>query len=74
MLGAMWERLQLEHELFKVLRKLTAIFLLIDEHPEMTYRSEDVDCEACGYPYRAHVEHPHAPWLNVLCDGRRVKL
>lgn len=39
-----------------------------------------VKCEQCGLEYRKHPEDTGVldsngePWLNVLCDGTRVKL
>jgi hypothetical protein len=58
-----------------IVRKLAALLLLGDADPEMTCRaSGDVLCERCGQTYGRHVQHPHASWLTVLCDGRRVHL
>ena len=37
-------------------------------------RTGNMACEICGETYGRHAEDPFAPWLNVLCDGRRVKL
>lgn len=31
-------------------------------------------CENCAKPYSRHPEHKDESWLNVLCDGRLVKL
>lgn len=42
--------------------------------------SGDMVCETCGELYYAHpmdwrvIGYGHVPFLNVLCDGRRVKL
>lgn len=31
-------------------------------------------CDVCGAEYSRHADDPFAPYLNVLCDERRVKL
>lgn len=42
--------------------------------------SGECTCEVCGREYREHpmdwriIEYGNRPFLNVLCDGRRVKL
>ena len=42
--------------------------------------SGDMICEHCGLEYGAHpldwrvIGYGNTPFLNVLCDGRRVKL
>ena len=36
--------------------------------------SGNVPCPVCGRTYLRHPEDPDEPWLNVLCDGTRVKL
>ena len=42
--------------------------------------SGDMVCEQCGLEYAAHpldwrvIGYGNVPFLNVLCDGRRVKL
>ena len=42
--------------------------------------SGEMVCERCGEKYYHHpldwrlIEHGKKPYLNVLCDGRRVKL
>jgi hypothetical protein len=45
-----------------------------DAQLEMLRASGDCLCEACGRPYREHPVDGRATYLNVLCDGRRVKL
>lgn len=59
-----------------IFRKLTQLFLLVSEpEPVLTHRvSGDMQCVTCAQPYVLHPEHPHARWLTVLCDSRRVKL
>lgn len=44
------------------------------------YASCDMVCEICGEQYASHpmdwrlIGYGDVPFLNVLCDGRRVKL
>jgi hypothetical protein len=53
-----------------------------DDIPEVDFirASGDVICEVCGKPYRKHpfdmeiIGWQDEPFLNVLCDGTRVKL
>lgn len=33
-----------------------------------------VICDECGFEFNDHVQDPIEPWLNVLCNGERVKL
>jgi hypothetical protein len=40
----------------------------------MERASGDCPCEVCGKPFRDHPVDGRATYLNVLCDGRRVKL
>ena len=35
---------------------------------------QDLICDTCGQPYGRHPGYPVEPWLNILCDGRLVKL
>ena len=48
--------------------------------PDGERASGSVICDRCGLIYGAHpldwrvVGYAHRPFLNVLCDGRRVKL
>jgi hypothetical protein len=49
------------------------------EKGEYTIASGDVICKVCGNPYKRHVmdlkdTFQGNPYLNVLCDGTRVKL
>lgn len=57
-----------------IFRRLAALFLIGDTNTDGERASGDVPCADCGNVYRLHVQHPHAPWMTVLCDGRRVKL
>ena len=34
----------------------------------------DVICEICAKPYRKHPEDPEHDWLQIHCDGTRLKL
>lgn len=59
----------------RLVNKLARLFALIDADPKMAHRaSGDCVCEHCGDSYYKHAEHPLAPWLTMLCDGRNVKL
>lgn len=52
----------------------------IDEYPDYFRADKDVICPACGEIYQdhpldgIHKDWTGAPWLRILCDGRRVKL
>jgi len=56
-------------------------FLQVQAEFDVERASGDAICGECGKPYRGHPldhhqrEHPGGdPYLNVLCDGARVKL
>jgi hypothetical protein len=34
----------------------------------------NADCRLCGLQFQDHPEAPEGIGLNILCDGRRVKL
>jgi hypothetical protein len=43
--------------------------------PDAWYRAGTwTVCKACGEPYVKHATDPRDPWLNILCNGDRVKL
>lgn len=43
--------------------------------PDAFHRaSGEMPCEDCGFTYYQHPVSVHATFLNVLCDGRYVKL
>lgn len=47
----------------------------MEDPTEVLRASGDVGCEVCGFAYRYHPEDsPPNEFLNVLCNGRRVKL
>ncbi len=57
----------------------TRIGHLLDHDREMRRASGDVACRVCRKPYRSHPLDPmvmgyDGPFLNLLCDGDRVKL
>ncbi len=57
------------------LNRLAEVFMLSDDpDPEMVRASGDMVCAQCGADYYSHACDPHNRFLNVLCDGRRVKL
>ena len=51
----------------------------LEEH-DFDRSSGDMVCEKCGRQYAAHpmdwrlIGYGNVPFLNILCDGRRVKL
>ena len=73
---------QMERMMLK--RSMAAVGM--DKYPPLSGPSEgertsgDMLCEQCGREYFVHpldwrlIEYGNVPFLNVLCDGRRVKL
>ncbi len=58
------------------LNRLAQVFMLCEPEwdGEAMRTSHLMQCEACGWLYIEHAADPREPYLNVLCDGRRVKL
>jgi hypothetical protein len=59
--------------MFRVLRKLTAMFALAEPIPEErdTVRaSGDTVCCACGFEYWRHATDPREPDMTITCSGR----
>ena len=42
--------------------------------PKFVRAAGNCICKECGKKYSEHPEDPKSPYLNVLCDGTRVKL
>lgn len=59
----------------RVLRRLAEVFLLLNGPSEREAFRASGECVCtCGYAYWRHARDPFEPYLNVLCDGERVKL
>ena len=42
--------------------------------PSFSRVSGDCICSVCGQKYYDHHQYPGVTWLNILCDGRVIKL
>lgn len=47
----------------------------LEETTEIMRASGDAVCEVCNFPFKDHpIDNGSSSFLNVLCNGRRVKL
>lgn len=65
-----------KHLLRRLVNKLAQVIALSEPEPDDDPRRADgrTVCGRCKAEYWRHAIDPRAPWLNLLCNGERVKL
>jgi hypothetical protein len=60
----------------RLINKVAQVLYLAagDADPDMRRASGDMVCDECGAIYYDHAHDPLSTFLNVLCNGERVKL
>ncbi len=68
----MFELAETPEEGVRLFRHMSRSFL--ERWPRSARASHLALCRWCKKPYLAHPPDPEYPYLNVDCDGRRLKL